>query len=445
MTEYEFEVGVIGAGPAGLAAAYAARALGKQVAILEDYLWGGTCPNYGCDPKKILLAAVEGIHRQSALQNLGLRGLSTIDWSALMAHKQRYVDAVEPRKIRGLDDAGITRFYGRAAFVNDNTVAVGDTGNQIKAQDWVIATGQRPKTLTFPGAEFTQDSEAFLNLPAIPYDVTFIGAGYIGMEFANITQAAGAHTRIVTAGPTALRSFDQTLVRQLITDMQETGIDWYFNATVQRITQTPAGRLMVTLVDGTQFETDRVFATAGRVANADQLQLENAGVIWETTEIPVDDHLRTSNPHIYAIGDVGGSPVAKLVPTGNHEGRYVAQVITGLTTAPITYPAIPVVVFGTQHIAQVGLSVEAGLAKGYRVTDIDMSQVMPFYRYNDTARVRTVLDDAGHIVGASVIAAEAEEVINYFVTAINERRTLAETQANLYAYPSLGSEFATFY
>ncbi len=215
--------------------------------------------------------------------------------------------------------------------------------------------------------------------------------------------------------------------------MQETGISWYFNATVQQIEKMPTECLLVTLTDGTQFETGRVFVTAGRVANADQLQLENAGVVWDTTEIPVDDHLRTSNPHIYAIGDVGGSPVPKLVPTGNHEGRYVAQAIAGLTTAPITYPAIPVVVFGTQHIAQVGLSVEAGLANGYRVTDID------------TARVRTVLDDAGHIVGASVIAAEAEEVINYFVTAINERRTLAETQANLYAYPSLGSEFATFY
>ena len=362
-----------------------------------------------------------------------------------MAHKQRYVDAVEPRKIRGLDTADITRFYGRVAIVNADTVTVGDTGDRIKALDWVIATGQRPKTLTFPGAELTQDSEAFLNLPVMPDDVTFIGAGYNGMEFANITQAAGAHTRIVTAGPTALRAFDQTLVRQLITDMQETGISWYFNATVQQIEKTPTDRLLVTLTDGTQFETGRVFVTAGRVANADQLQLENAGVVWDTTEIPVDDHLRTSNPHIYAIGDVGGSPVPKLVPTGNHEGRYVAQAIAGLTTAPITYPAIPVVVFGTQHIAQVGLSVEAGLAKGYRVTDIDMSQVMPFYRYNDTARVRTVLDDAGHIVGASVIAAEAEEVINYFVTAINERRTLAETQANLYAYPSLGSEFATFY
>ena len=362
-----------------------------------------------------------------------------------MAHKQRYVDAVEPRKIRGLDEAEITRFYGRATFVNADTVTVGDTGDRIKALDWVIATGQRSKTLTFTGAELTQDSEAFLNLPVMPDDVTFIGAGYIGMEFANITQAAGANTRIVTAGPTALRAFDQTLVRQLITDMQETGISWYFNATVQQIEKTPTDRLLVTLTDGTQFETDRVFVTAGRVANADQLQLENAGVVWDTTEIPVDDHLRTSNPHIYAIGDVGGSPVPKLVPTGNHEGRYVAQVIAGLNTAPITYPAIPVVVFGTQHIAQVGLSVEAGLAKVYRVTDIDMSQVMPFYRYNDTARVRTVLDDAGHIVGASVIAAEAEEVINYFVTAINERRTLAETQANLYAYPSLGSEFATFY
>lgn len=445
MAEYEFEVGVIGAGPAGLAAAYAAQALGKKVVILENYLWGGTCPNYGCDPKKILLAAVEGIKRQTTMKGRGLRGLATIDWTALMAHKQHYVDAVEPRKTRGLDAAGITRFYGQAAFIDRDTVTVGDTGDQVTATDWVIATGQRPKTLDFPGASYTQDSEAFLNLQNMPGDVTFIGAGFIGMEFANITNAAGAHTRIVTSGDTALRDFDQTLVRQLMTDMQEAGMSWYFNTTVQQIEKNASGRLFVTLTDGNSFETDRVFATAGRVANADQLNLAAAGVTWQATEIPVDTHLRTTNPHIYAIGDVGGSPVPKLVPTGNHEGRYVAQVIAKQKTAPITYPTIPVVVFGTQHIAQVGMSIADGLDQNYRVIDVDMSQVITFYRYNDTARVRAVIDATGHIVGASVIAAEAEEMINYFVTAINERRTLADTQANLYAYPSLGSEFATFY
>ncbi|MDU7282398.1 MAG: FAD-dependent oxidoreductase, partial [Leuconostoc citreum] len=87
MVEYQYEVGVIGAGPAGLAAAFAAKALGKKVVILEQYLWGGTCPNYGCDPKKILLAAVENIKRQKALQTRGLHGYSQINWSDLMAHK----------------------------------------------------------------------------------------------------------------------------------------------------------------------------------------------------------------------------------------------------------------------------------------------------------------------------------------------------------------------
>ncbi|WP_349532665.1 FAD-dependent oxidoreductase [Leuconostoc citreum] len=129
--------------------------------ILEQYLWGGTCPNYGCDPKKILLAAVENIKRQKALQTRGLHGYSQINWSDLMAHKQRYVDAVQPRKIRGLDQAGIARFYGHASFINEDTVRVGDSKDTIRASDWVIATGQRPQTLNFPGSGYTQNSEDF--------------------------------------------------------------------------------------------------------------------------------------------------------------------------------------------------------------------------------------------------------------------------------------------
>ena len=445
MVEYQYEVGVIGAGPAGLAAAFAAKALGKKVVILEQYLWGGTCPNYGCDPKKILLAAVENIKRQKALQTRGLHGYSQINWSDLMAHKQRYVDAVQPRKIRGLDQAGIARFYGHASFINEDTVRVGDSKDTIRASDWVIATGQRPQTLNFPGSGYTQNSEDFLNMPNMPEDMTFIGAGFVGVEFATITNTVGAHTRIVTEGQTALRAFDQILVQQLMTEMQESGIEWYFNATVCRIDKTLTGRLVVKLTNGTTFETDRVFVTAGRIGNFDQMNLAAAGVACQVADLPVDEHLRTSNSHVYAVGDVGGSPVPKLVPTGNYEGRYVAQVIAGKTNAPISYPTTPIVVFGSQHIAQTGLTVAAGRTAGYRVIDMDMSDVITFFRYHDQVRVRVVLVPNDCIVGASVIAAEAEEVINYFVTAINERRTLAETQANLYAYPSLGSEFATFY
>ncbi|MFT9470711.1 dihydrolipoyl dehydrogenase family protein [Leuconostoc pseudomesenteroides] len=445
MAQYQYDVGVIGAGPAGLAAAFAAKSLGKSVVIIEQYLWGGTCPNYGCDPKKILLSAVEGIRRQSTMQGRGLQGYSKINWSDLMAYKQGYVDAVEPRKVRGLDEAGITRLYGHSEFINTDTVSMTDNDDTIKATDWVIAVGQRPKKLDFPGSEFTQDSEDFLNLPDLPDDVTFIGAGYVGVEFATITNAAGAHTRVVTHGHTALRDFDQTLVQQWITETQEAGFDWYFDATVVKIEQTDTKKLLVSLDDGTQFQTDRVFVTAGRVGNADKLGLETAGITYNEADIPVDDYLRTSNPHVYAIGDVGGSPAPKLVPTGNYEGRYVAQLIAQKITDPIAFPTMPAVVFGSPRIAQTGISVKEAEELGYRVTDVDMSQVITFYRYHDNARIRTVLDQNGRVAGASVIAMEAEELINYFVTAINDKRTLADTQANIYAYPSLGSEFGAFY
>ena len=228
-------------------------------------------------------------------------------------------------------------------------------------------------------------------------------------------------------------------------ETQEAGFDWYFDATVVKIEQTDTKKLLVSLDDGTQFQTDRVFVTAGRVGNADKLGLETAGITYNEADIPVDDYLRTSNPHVYAIGDVGGSPAPKLVPTGNYEGRYVAQLIAQKITDPIAFPTMPAVVFGSPRIAQTGIPVAAAEQLGYRVTDVDMSQVITFYRYHDNARIRTVLDQNGRVVGASVIAMEAEELINYFVTAINDKRTLADTQANIYAYPSLGSEFGAFY
>jgi glutathione reductase (NADPH) len=440
----QYDIGVIGSGPAGLAAAFAAAQQGLSVVIIENYLWGGTCPNYGCDPKKILLSAVETIEQQQALSQRGIVGQLSVDWSALMAHKQAYVDAVEPRKIRGLQNAGITRAFGTAQFIDTHTIKLRETSETIQANDWVIAVGQRAKTLDFIGAELTQAPEAFMDLATMPEDITFIGGGYIGMEFATIAQAAGAHVRLVTRGAQVLREFDQTLVNQAVDHMQDAGVNFYFEREVVSVEQIDDG-LRVTLTDGEQFVTQRVFVAAGRVGNHDRLHLEKVGVNASEQDIVVNEYLQTANPHIYAIGDVAGSPVPKIVPVGNHEGRYVIERITNQTTAPIVYPTTPVVAFTTPRIAQTGVSPVNALSAGHQLTDIDMSQVMPFYRIQDAARMRTVLNDAGEIIGASVIAQNAEELINYFVTAINEKRDVKATQANFYAYPSLGSEFSTFY
>ncbi len=130
MTEH-FEVGVIGAGPAGLSVAHPMQAAGKSTVIIEEYLWGGTCPNYGCDPKKVLLAAVEAKEHAEWMKGFGLRGHEEIDWHALMAHKNAYTDPVPARKVMNLDETGVAHRYGHAFFVDAHTIDV--NGQRITA------------------------------------------------------------------------------------------------------------------------------------------------------------------------------------------------------------------------------------------------------------------------------------------------------------------------
>ncbi|QBO36282.1 NAD(P)/FAD-dependent oxidoreductase [Periweissella cryptocerci] len=445
MKNVTYDVGVIGSGPAGLAAAFRAKGQGKSVVIIEKYLWGGTCPNYGCDPKKILMSAVEGVTRAQQMSKAGLKGTLAIDWPALMAHKQTYVDAVKPRKTKGLDDADIERVYGAAQFISTDEVLVAQADTTIKATDWIIAVGQRPSTLPIRGAELLGDNETFLNLAEMPATIAFIGAGFVGIEFATIASAAGAQVHVIDRSSEALSGFDPEHVDDVVQHLANDGVEFHFGVGVVAVTRNSQG-LQVELADETSLQVDAVFNAAGRTGNADLLAVDNANIkIDEHGEVLVDNYLRSSNPHVYSIGDVASSPVPKIVPVGNFEGRYVADLLTGATTAPISYPATPVVVFAKHRLAQVGMTMAAARANNYKIIDFDVTDVITFYRSLDAAKVRVVVDNNDVIVGASVVADEAEELINYFVTIINTHRTFAQTQANIYAYPSLGSDMADYY
>lgn len=442
MMNEHFDVGIIGSGPAGLAAAFALQAAGKSVVIIEEYLWGGTCPNYGCDPKKMLLAAVEAKQQAEQLVPAGLTGKLDLDWSVLMRHKMAFTEPVAARKIVGLDEAGVVHRYGHASFIDKQTVKLPQ--QTITANNWVIATGTQPARLDVPGDQYLLDNEDFLNLTTMPAEIVLVGGGFIAIEFANLAAAVGTKVHIILKGTAILTEFDQALAQELKQAMQAKGITFHDNFMTQAV-QKQGARVELLANDGRIVSADSGFVAIGRHGNTDALNLAAAEVELTDSLVKVDGYLKTTADNIYAAGDVTNLAVPKLTPTASAQGRYVAQHILGLNAEPIHFPATPVVVFGAPKLAQVGVNPEVAVEQGYQVTDFDMTRWMGYYRsLEPLAQARIVLNESGVIVGASVLASHADELINYLTIAINRRQNQKDLRSEMYAYPSLGSDMTTF-
>lgn len=437
-----FDQIVIGGGPGGLALAYGLKAAGKNVAIVEENLWGGTCPNRGCDPKKILVAAVEAKRHAEQLANAGLDGTTTINWPDLMRHKFAYTDAIPDGTLQGLQHSGITTFYGHATFTSAGQLAVGE--ETLTATQFILATGQRPARPTIDGAELLQTSTDFLNWRQLPKQVAFIGGGYIAFELADIANAAGADVHVILRHDRALRAFDAELVKDLRDQLEQAGVHFHENVALTKVAQTGAG---VELIGDQQFDLTVAAAVAvtGRTANVDTLNLAAVGVAADKHGVVVNDHLQTTNEHIYALGDVvAKKAIPKLTPVAGFEARYLTELLTGASVEAIQYPAIPTVVFGMPRLAQVGVSpAETTTTTDRRVKTLDMTHWYTYQRIHDPlAKVKVVLDRQGRLVGASALSTIADELINYLTTLINQGATVADVNNQIMAYPTPASDLS---
>ncbi|CAM3068623.1 dihydrolipoyl dehydrogenase family protein [Lactiplantibacillus plajomi] len=440
-----YDVAVIGGGPAGTAMAGALKAQGKQVVIIESDLWGGTCPNRGCDPKKILLSAVEAKDAATTLHAKGLTGGPQVDWPALMAHKRGYTDGISDGTLNSLTQRGIATRHGEAYFQGDGQLTV--DGTVIQARDVVIATGQRPVILPIKGHEYFKTSTDFLDLDVMPKRVTFVGGGYVGFELATIANAAGADVHLIHHNDRPLKEFDPQLVRDLMAELTTAGVTIDLNEDIQAIEKKADG-LHLKAADGFERVSDLVICSAGRQPNADHLGLENVGVKFDRHGIAVNDHLQTANEHIYAIGDVSATPVPKLTPLAGYEARYLAGQLDR-PGAPITYPAVPTQVYAAPKLAQVGMSAATAAADSdrYQVNDLDMTKWFSYYRFGaNVARAKVIVDQTtGTVVGATVLSTIADEMINYLTLLIDQQVTLNKLQRTILAYPTPASDLQYLY
>ncbi|MCS8588887.1 dihydrolipoyl dehydrogenase family protein [Lactiplantibacillus plantarum] len=431
----KFDVVYLGSGHGTFDGAIPLAACGKKVAVIEADLIGGTCPNRGCNAKITLDQPVALKNQVANFQGYGLRGEPTIDWQANFDH-ERDVIAGLPDMIAGLmTSAGVTLINGRGTFVDDHTIQVAD--KTYTADKIVIATGQHPHRLDIPGTELAHDSNDFLNLTTLPHHITVIGAGYIGLEFANMALTAGSQVTLLMRGDQALRQFHQPFVERLLAILVEQGLVLKREWVPTEIKST--GDHFEVLSADDKITTDWILDATGRQPNTANLGLERIGVDYTAAGITVDDHLQTSVAGIYASGDVLAKDQPKLTPTAIFESQYLTHLFTGDTNAPIKYPAIPSVVFTSPRLAQVG-TLPTSDTHDVKVTVNDLKDDWFRQTTRDvTGHNLLVTDDQHRLIGAAELGEQAENTINTLLPAIQYQLTPAQREQLVTLFPSIGA------
>ncbi len=444
-----YDLIVVGAGMAGVAAANKCAAQGWRVAIVDSLPYGGTCALRGCDPKKILRRGAEIIDSARLMRGKGINdaGLS-INWPDLMRHKQGFTDPVPDSMENGLAGNGVATLHGQARFTGRNRIEI--DGVRYEADRFLIATGARPRPLDFPGHEHLIDSTDFLDLGAPPERILFVGGGFISFEFAHLVARAGASPVIVDRGSVPLKSFDPDLVELLIDRGRGVGIDLRRSTTIAGV--EPGGRgYRVTLErDGARetIETDLVVHGAGRVADLSALGLDDAGVEWGERGVTVAGHLRSaSNPAVWAAGDSADTAGMPLTPVAVAEAKVAASnMIKGATATP-EYTGIPTAVFTIPELVRVGMleseAREHGIDLAVRYSDT--SGWYSNYRIGEaTAAAKVLIDRAtDQIVGAHLLGPEYAELVNTLGLAIKLGLTTRQLKSATAAYPTVGSDLGS--
>lgn len=361
MNSHEWDLIVIGTGGAAMAAGIEARDRGKRVLLVEHGVLGGTCLNIGCVPSKNLLAAAGRRHR--ALSNGAFPMVPTsagdVDLPALMTQKQELIDSMRQAKYAAVADAHdfpIER--GHARFVDDRTLDV--DGQQLTATAYVIATGAAPHIPDLPGLDGVDylTSTTAMDLTARPASTVVIGGGFVGLEQAQLWAHLGAQVTVVGrfaphAEPETADVLRGVFADEGITVVEQRAISVEQN--VDGVTVRTAG--------GADASGERLLVATGRSADTRELGLDAAGVRTDDQGfVTVDDNQRTSNPRIFAAGDVSGSP--QYVYVAAQTGRAAAAGALG-HPATIDYRGLPAVTFTVPQLASAGLTEQQALAAGH--------------------------------------------------------------------------------
>ena len=442
MATHKFDVAVVGTGPGGYVAAIRCAQLGLSVATVEDDRPGGVCLNWGCIPTKALLRNAEVVTLLGRAAEFGIR---------LSGFEANYAEAVQrSRKVADRMAKGveflfrknkITLFPGRGTLTAKNVVEVkGATAAEtIEARALILATGSEPKSL--PGVAIDEktviSSNGAVRNERAPKSIAIIGAGAVGVEFADVFAAYGVQVTLVEALPRIVPVEDEEVSKELTRAFTRRGIAIKTGVKVAAVKPGSAG--VVVDLEGEKLEVEQVLMAVGRTARIAGLGLEGIGVQLERGFVKVSPHMETSVKGLYAIGDMAGAPL--LAHKAMAEGVVAAEAIAGKSPRPVDYGNVPSCTYCRPQIASIGVT-EARARENGREVAVGK---FPFTASGKAVAlgetegfIKVIADKAtGELLGVHIVGAEATEIIHEFAVGRTLEATLEEIIHTIHAHPTL--------
>lgn len=433
-----FDLLVLGSGSSAFAAAIRASDAGARVALVERGAVGGTCVNVGCVPSKALLRAAELQHLASSSPIPGLSlHADPVNLDEITAWKNQLVKELRQTKYIDLVDAyGFELVAGTARFEGPDSVSIGE--ERVTAEAFLIATGAAPAIPELPGLVSVDylTNDTVLELTELPRHLIVLGGGPEGLEFAQAFRRLGSRVTIVGRNRYLAPQEDHDVSLALAEALRDEGIDVLTGTAPSAVRRTKAG-VVVTLTTGVEVEGDKLLVATGRRPNTQDLQLELAGVsVDERGAVVVDEQLRTTNPRIFAAGDVTGAP--QYVYVAAYAGALAADNAISQAGRTFDLTALPRVTFTSPQVASVGLTESDALARGIDVK----TSVLPI-----TSVPRAIVNQERHglvklvaekgsdrLIGAHVLADGAGDVIQSAVLAIKFGLTVSDLADTFHPY-----------
>ncbi|HJR17638.1 MAG TPA: dihydrolipoyl dehydrogenase [Gemmatimonadales bacterium] len=449
----QFDVIVVGGGPAGYVCAIRAAQLGLATAVIERDKLGGVCVNIGCIPTKALLhsAYVANLVTHDA-KELGIEvGAVKTDYGVAMRRSRK----VSEQNSKGVEflmkKHKVTVIKGSGVLAANRSVRVGKDEYQAR-KAVVIATGSRVKGIPQIGLEINKttviSSDEALFLEAPPKTMTIVGAGAVGCEFADIFNAFGTKVTLIEALPRILPMEDSEASDTVSKSFRKRGITVHAGAKVKKATVTQGKTTLEVEVGGKaeSIEGDKVLMAAGRAVNTENLGLPEAGVqLTDRGFVKVNlATLETTAPGVYAIGDVAGPPM--LAHKGSREGIVVAEQIAGHHPQPIKYDNVPSVTYCHPEVASIGMTEDQARERKleYQVGRFPFSANGRARTAGETEGLVKIIRDKkyGEILGAHIVGGHASEIIHELAVARQNEYTVEEVDLAIHAHPTLSEAVA---